>query len=214
MQARDIMTRPVITFRPDTAVRQAAAVLTEKGITAAPVVDEEEELVGIVSEADLIVDRFPHDPRSHLGPEGWDGDEPAAPQTVGEVMTRTVVALPASADAADLAQAMVDSDVRSIPIVIGSAVIGIVSRRDLLKTLVRSDDIVRAEVAHRLESYTGGQTRWDVEVHNGWVDISGDVDDESEAKVLIILARTVPGVAHVELHRTPRRAARAGSAAG
>jgi CBS domain-containing protein len=132
MQARDIMTRPVITFRAGTPVREAAAVLTERGITAAPVVDEAEELIGMVSEADLIVGRFPHDPRSHLRRDEGIGDELAgAPRTVGEVMTRTVIAMSASADAADLAQAMVDGDVRSIPIVTGSAVIGIVSRRDL-----------------------------------------------------------------------------------
>jgi CBS domain-containing protein len=200
MQARDIMTRPVITFGPDTPVREAAAVLTERGITAAPVVDEDELLVGIVSEADLIADRFSHDPRSQLRRDGAAAAEPAAPQTVGDVMTTTVIALSASADAADLAQAMVDCDVRSIPIVTGSAVIGIVSRRDLLQTLVRDDDVVRADVVHRLDSYTGGRTRWDVQAHQGRVDISGDVRDDAEARVLAILAHAVPGVTQVELH--------------
>jgi len=153
------MTRPVITFRPNTAIREAAAVLTERGITAAPVLDGADELVGMVSEADLIAGRFAHDPRSQLRRDEGIGDEPAgAPQTVGEVMTRTVIAMSANADAADLAQAMVDRDIRSVPIVTGSAVIGIVSRRDLLRTLVRDDDVVRADVVHRLETYTGGWT--------------------------------------------------------
>jgi CBS domain-containing protein len=211
MQARDIMTRPVITFRADTTIRQAAAVLTERGITAAPVVDHADGLVGMVSEADLIAGRFSHDPRSHLRRGEGTGDEPAgAPQTVGEVMTRTVIAMSASADAADLAQAMVDCDVRSIPIVTGSAVIGIVSRRDLLRTLVRDDDVIQADVAHRLETYTGGRTRWDVRVRQGRVDISGSVDDDAEARVLSILAGTVPGVTHVELHRVPLQAAPSG----
>ena len=205
MQARDIMTRPVITFGPDTAIREVAAVLTERGITAAPVVDEADELIGMVSEADLIVGRFAHDPRSHVRRDQGIGDEPAAaPRTVGEVMTTTVIAMSASADAADLAQAMVDCDIHSIPIVTGSAVIGIISRRDLLRTLVRDDDVVRADVVHRLETYTGGQTRWEVAVCEGRVDISGDVDDDAEAMVLSILARTVPGVTDVELHRTRR----------
>jgi CBS domain-containing protein len=203
MQARDIMTRPVITFRPDTPVRDAAAVLTEHAITAAPVVDGVDELVGIVSEADLIAGRFGHDPRSHLRRDGAPDDEPGtAAQTVGEVMTRTVIAMSASADAADLAHAMVDNDVRSIPIVAGASVVGIVSRRDLLKTLVRDDDIIRVDVAHRLETYTSGRTRWEVDVREGRVDIYGDIDDEAEARVLDILARTAPGVTHVDLHRT------------
>jgi len=204
MQARDIMTRPVITFRPVTSARQAAAVLTRKQITAAPVVNDEEELVGMISEADLIVDRFPPDPRSHLRREDAEQVEPAPPQTVGEVMTTTVIAMSGSADAADLAHAMVEYDVRSIPIVTGSTVVGIVSRRDLLKTLVRDDDVIRAEVMNRMEAYAGGQADWVVEVHDGQVHIVGGVDDDAEARVLLILARTVPGVAHAELHRTAR----------
>jgi CBS domain-containing protein len=200
MQAREIMTRPVITFRADTPVRQAAAVLTERQITAAPVVDDEDEILGIVSDADLIADRFGHDPRTHAGRDA-DQPAPAAPQTVGEVMTTTVVALSAAAGAADLAEAMVGYDVRSIPIVEGSSVVGIVSRRDLLRTLVRGDDTVCAEVRQRIAGYTGGQAGWDVVVTDGVVDIAGEVDDDAEARVLLILARTVPGVSHAELHR-------------
>jgi CBS domain-containing protein len=200
MQARDIMTRPVITFRADATIRQAAAVLTEKQITAAPVLDDEDEIIGIVSEADLIADRFGHDPRTHVRRD-VDQPAPAAPQTVGEVMTTTVIALSAAADAADLAEAMVGYDVRSIPIVEGSSVLGIVSRRDLLRTLVRGDDAVCAEVRQRIAGYTGAQAGWDVVVTDGRVDIAGEVDDDAEARVLLILARTVPGVANAELHR-------------
>jgi len=197
MQARDIMTRPVITFRATTSTREAAAVLTSKQITAAPVVDETDEIIGIVSEGDLIADRFEHDPRSRARRDIAPEHEP--PATVGEVMTDTVIALSATADAADLAETMLRHDVRSIPIVEGSTVLGIVSRRDLLRTLVRDDDIIRAEVAHRLEAYTGGQAQWDVQVDEGRVTIHGPVEDEA-AQILLILARTVPGVAHADLH--------------
>lgn len=202
MQARDIMTRPVTTFRPETPIRHAAAVLTGKQITAAPVVNADDELVGMVSEADLIIDRFPHDPRSHVRRDEMDAL--ATTQTVGQVMTTTVIAMSLSADAADLAEAMVDYDVRSIPIVTGSTVVGIISRRDLLRTLVRDDDAICAEVTNRLDTYTAGQTRWNVGVQNGRVLISGEVEDEAEARVLLILAQTVPGVAHAELRYTER----------
>jgi CBS domain-containing protein len=197
MQARDIMTRPVITFRAGTPVREAAAVLTGKQITAAPVVDDADELIGMVSEGDLIANRFDHDPRSHARRD--PAPEHEAPATVGEVMTDTVIAMSSTADAADLAETMLRHDVRSIPIVAGSTVLGIVSRRDLLRTLVRDDDIVRAEVAHRLETYTGTREQWDVQVDEGRVSIYGPIEDEAEAQILLILARTVPGVAHTEL---------------
>lgn len=200
MQARDIMTRSVITFRPETPIRAAAAVLTGRRITAAPVVGPDGDLVGMVSESDLICHRFAHDPRSHARRDRSDDEVEEAPRDVGEVMTTTVIAMSESADAADLADAMVQYDVRSIPIVEGGTVVGIVSRRDLLRTLVRDADAIRAEVLTRLNAYRGGRHPWQVEVTEDRVDLYGDVADETEARVLAVLARTVPGVNHVTLH--------------
>jgi CBS domain-containing protein len=114
-------------------------------------------------------------------------------------MTDTVVAMSVTADAADLAETMLRHDVRSIPIVEGSTVLGIVSRRDLLRTLVRDDDVIRAEVAHRLDTYTGGRQQWEVQVDEGQVRIDGPVEDEAERHILLILARTVPGVDHADV---------------
>jgi CBS domain-containing protein len=152
MQARQIMTSPVLTVRPDTTVREAAMLLLEHRISAAPVLDAYRELIGIVSEGDLVVDRFGHDPRNQVvGVQ----DEPSGAQTVGEVMTTPVIALGPSADTADLAQTMLGSDVHSVPVVEGATVIGIVSRGDLLRTLVREDDTVRAEVVDRSADYRG-----------------------------------------------------------
>ena len=200
MRARQIMTSPVLTVRPETTVRSAATLLLEHRITAAPVLDASGDLIGIVSEGDLVVDRFGHDPRNRVQPVQ---DEPPGPQTVREVMTTTVIALGPSADAADLAETMLGSDVRSVPIVEGAAVIGIVSRRDLLRTLVRDDDAIRAEIVRRIADYRGPAGGWDVHVTDGEVEIVGDVGDDGRAEVA--LARTVPGVGSVHLvgDRTP-----------
>lgn len=204
MQARQIMTSPVVTVRRDTTVREAATLLVEHRITAAPVLDASGELVGIVSEGDLVVHRFGHDPRSQLRPVE---DEPPGPQTVGEVMTTPVIALGPSADAADLAEAMLDSDIRSIPIVEGATVIGIVSRRDLLRTLVRDDDAIRAEVLYRIGDYRGPDGTWDVQVTDGAVLIVGELhDDLDDGRAAVALARTVPGVASVHLTGRHHRA--------
>ena len=202
MQARQIMTSPVVTVRSDTTVREAATLLLENRITAAPVLDAGGELIGIVSESDLVVDRFGHDPRNQVRPVQ---DEPPNPQTVGEVMTTPVIALGPSADAADLAQTMLGSDVRSVPIVEGATVIGIVSRRDLLRTLVRDDDAIRTEVVDRIADYRDPDGTWDVQVTDGAVLIVGDLGDDGRAE--LALARTVPGVGSVHLaaHRTRAR---------
>src|SRR5688500_17310491 len=121
MRARDIMTNPVICVHPETSVREAAEVLTEHRFAALPVIDEDARLIGIVAEADLIRDRIPSDPRAHIWrPEGDNAEREPAPGTVGEVMTRTVVAMIPSADAADIAEHMLEHHVRSMPIVDGS----------------------------------------------------------------------------------------------
>jgi CBS domain-containing protein len=203
MQARDIMTRPVITCRPDTTVRHAAAVLTAKQIAAAPVVDQNGELLGMVSEGDLIAGRFRRQDRSGGG-RGLTTEQTA--ETVGAVMVAPAISLPGSADAADLAETMLRHDVRSIPILESSELVGIVSRRDLLRTLVRSDETIRAEVAARVEAYLGGQVRVPVEVSDGQVDLYDEPGDDVRTRVLLALARTVPGVRTARIHH--RRLAR------
>jgi CBS domain-containing protein len=89
------------------------------------------------------------------------------------------------------------TDVRSIPIVEGATVIGIVSLRDLLRTLVRDDDAIRADVVDRIADYRGPAGPWDVQVTDGAVLIVGDLHDDGRAA--IALARTVPGVGSVHL---------------
>ncbi len=195
MQARQIMTTPVFTVRPDTTTRDAAALLLEHGITAAPVLDAHDQIIGMISEGDLVIHRFGHDPRSRLRPVE---DEPPGPRTVAEVMTTTVIALGPSADAADLAETMLGSDVRSIPIVEGSTVVGIVSRRDLLRTLVRDDEAIRAEVLDRLGTYREPADQWDVQVTDGSVLLIGDFDD-ADGRAALALTRTVPGVSAAAL---------------
>jgi CBS-domain-containing membrane protein len=136
MRAREIMTRSVVTVRTSDPAKAAAGLLAEHRITAMPVLDGTGRLVGMVSEADLLAHRVAHDPRSHLRRDGQPQADPA--HTVGEVMSRPVVSLEPDTDLATIAEVMLDRGLRSIPIVDGGRVVGIVSRRDLLRTLVRS----------------------------------------------------------------------------
>jgi CBS domain-containing protein len=204
MLARDIMTRPVVSVRLDTLVRDAAALLTTHQVTAVPVLDDDEELVGIVSESDLLVDRFRHS--SHgAAQHSVDGDveDLSGPQRVEDVMTTEVVVLGLSADIADIAETMLRYDVRSLPIVEGNEVFGIVSRRDLLRILVRDDDVIQTDVSERLTEY--GNTPRDhftVTVHDGRVVVAGDIDDDAEAKMLDAVVRSVPGVRSVSLRQS------------
>jgi len=196
MRARDIMSSPVTTVRPGTTVKEAANLLATHGFTALPVVDDDERLVGIVTEADLVQGRIPHDPRAHILP-GYARPTGPVPSTVGEVMSTPVSAMGPGTDVADLTTALLDARQRSMPIVDGSRVVGIVTRRDLVATIARDDETVAADVRHRLEIY-GGEGRWRVECHEGLVRIGDRFDDETDRHVATVLAESVPGVVRAE----------------
>jgi CBS domain-containing protein len=199
MRALEIMSRPVVTVHPWTPIREAAAIITQRVITALPVVDADDHLVGIVSEGDLIWHRVQADPDAHLARAPGAGvTDP--PGTVGDVMATLVVTMPTDASAADLAQAMLDYDVHSIPIVSDKAVVGIVSRRDVLRTLVHQDNVIAVNVRNSLEEYCGHTGRWDVDVADGIVTITGPFTDEAERTVVRIIAKSASGTDSVEFN--------------
>lgn len=197
MRARDVMSKPVITVMPDATVKDAAGLLASNGFTALPVVNDDDRLIGIVTEADLIRDRFPRDTRNRRYTD--DETPPVRPgMRVADVMTSPVVAMGATTDVADLITAMWDSKVRSMPIVDGSRVVGIVTRRDLVRILGRADGAIETDVRHALEHYCGVD-RWTVDVRDGVVSLGDEYQDETERHVAVVLAEGVPGVvgAHV-----------------
>ena len=94
---------------------------------------------------------------------------------------------------------MLEYDVHSIPIVSGTAVVGIVSRRDVLRTVVRRDNAIAITVRGSLEEYCGHTGRWDVDVADGTVTVTGPFTDEAERTVVRVIAESASGVGSVEL---------------
>lgn len=200
MRAEEIMTREVVTVGLSTTVRQAASLLVERQITSLPVLDEDARVVGIVSEVDLIRDRMPRDPRTHLRPETHEQRDPAL--LVADVMSTTVDCMSRYADTADLAALMVNNRVRAVPITEGGRVIGIVSRRDLLRTLMRDDGAIRDELARRLaEIDPAAAPSWKLSVQDGVVTIRGGARNLRARQNATAIARSVPGVLRVHTGR-------------
>ncbi|MGY1744189.1 CBS domain-containing protein [Blastococcus sp. SYSU D00695] len=205
MQVRDVMTRDVVTVGPDTSAKYAGEVLADRGFAALPVVDADGSLVGIVAEADVLRDRLPRDPRLHLRRE--PGPEPGRvlPLLVRGVMTADVETVAPEADLSDVARLFVDDRLRSVPVLDGSRrLVGIVSRRDLLRALVRTDERIRDDLLDLVERYTGETGAWDVEVTEGVARIRrtrGRSPDApgTEERTLATLARTVGGVVAVDV---------------
>ncbi|MEV7098593.1 CBS domain-containing protein [Amycolatopsis sp. NPDC051045] len=202
MQARDIMSSPVVSVTPDMTVKYAANLLSAHGFTALPVLDADGRLIGVVTEADLVRDRFPRDARYRPGDDAAPDDSPTTPAgTVGGVMSTPAVGMGAGTDVVDLVRVLLEDRIRSMPIVDGAHVVGVVTRRDLVRALARDDEVISADVRHQLAIY-GGPRRWTVEVHDGAVEVVDEFDDETDRHVATVLAQAVPGVTAVRVTGT------------
>jgi CBS domain-containing protein len=197
MRAKDIMSSPVHTVTQTASVEAATELITAKAVTALPVVDPAGALVGMVSESDLLWHRVPSDPTAHIRPMP-DADPATRPGMVVEIMSPYPVTTRPDADLAEVAEAMLEHDVRSMPVIEDGVVVGIISRRDILRAMVRGDDVLTAEVQHRLDEYAGSH-RWTATVVGGVAHVIGEFDNGAEQGVVAVLTRTVPGVAAVEV---------------
>jgi CBS domain-containing protein len=162
------------------------------------VVDTDGMLVGMVSEGDLLWHRVPAEPTTDPA-DLPDTDPENRPGMVVEVMSAYPLTTTPRADVAEVAEAMLQNDVRSIPVIEDRAVVGIISRRDILRAMVRSDAQLVREVQYRLDEYADGRRRWIATVEGGVASVAGEYDNETERAVVAVLARTVPGVATVRV---------------
>ncbi|MGW0002803.1 CBS domain-containing protein [Nocardia grenadensis] len=180
MRARDILSRPVVTVHPDTPLPEAVALLTGHGFAALPVVDEEDRVVGILSESDAM-------------------SAETRTAAVETAMTVPVEVVGPTTDAAAVAASTLEHHVRSLPVVEAGILVGMVSRRDLLRALVSDEAAIAAKVRALLDDYAGSHRQWDIDVGHGVVTIQGIFADESEQRVVAAMARTVAGVGEVHI---------------
>jgi len=121
--ARDLMTSTVITVTPDTSVIEAMDRLVRLGISGMPVVDEDGALVGIITEYDCMQFALSGEAREAV---------------VSEAMTRDVISFPPDAQCPEIANCFAKHRIRRVPIVEDGKVVGIVSRRDILRQIIKT----------------------------------------------------------------------------
>jgi CBS domain-containing protein len=206
--ARDIMTSPVITARPDTTVRDLAAVMTTHHISGIPIVTEELELVGIVTEGDLLYKEVvpkPHDLPSivrRLPIRAVVAAEEHARKAEGvrayELMTTPVMTVTETATVHEIAGVMVKHGINRVPVMRAGRLVGIVSRADVLKAFLRSDaeltEVIRESLIHDLWI---DMSRVTVEVREGIVYLDGVVERKSEMDLGEKWAAMADGVVEV-----------------
>ena len=194
MKVRAAMTRSVITASPDTSIRDAARLLVSCGISALPVIDLKGALVGIISEADLLLIETRPDPRAQAAPLAPTAN--SIPMTVGEVMTARVLTVGPDADTSEAARLMIDAGVKRLPVLENGQLVGIVSRRDLIQVLARTDDDLQAELLQRLSELPVGVGEESVKVAGGVATIRMD-GTSKERRLVESVALEVAGILEV-----------------
>lgn len=202
MRACDVMTRDVVTVRQATTIGEAAKVMSDRGFTALPVLDHNGRMVGVVSEADLVRDRFLTDPRYRETCAGPALADHAVAKVVGDVMTTPAAVMSQGADIAQVAKKMLADHHQFMPIVDGAVLVGVVTRGDLVGVLARTDSQIAADVRGRLEIY-GDTGRWTVAAHDGDVTVQDEFDSATDRHVALVLAEAVPSVVHATVHSVP-----------
>jgi CBS domain-containing protein len=191
MLVRDVMTTQVVSIHPQARLKEAVQLLDDHQITALPVVDADGRLVGVVSEADVLRDALPRDRRSREIPVAIESGGQVL--TVDEVMTRLPISVTADADLSLAASVLIDTSVKSLPVVDGDRVVGMVSRRDVIAVLARRDPLIEAEVDDLLRS---ADVECEVDVADGVVTLCGPTESHAR-EIARVLASTVPGVVGV-----------------
>jgi CBS domain-containing protein len=201
-----LMSRSVLTVTPETSLGDVARILVDKGISGLPVVDRDNRVVGVVSEGDLVVReagvRPPAARRLLVRHRDGDGiNSKVHARTAGEAMTSPAITIEPFRAIRSAAELMVERGVNRLPVVGGDGeLIGIISRADLVRAFVRSDDelteTIRSEVLIR-EMWLDPD-RFTVRVDHGTAYVEGTVQKRSTADVIARLLAMVPGIVATE----------------
>jgi len=222
MRAMDVMTSEVITVDENASVQAVAKLLAERGISAVPVVDKDNRVIGMVSEGDLL-----H--RAETGTErrrSWWLEMMASTNKlagdyvkshsgkVKDVMTRDVVSVIETTPVADIAILLETNRIKRVPVVRDGKLVGIVSRANLVRALgmtinepssAEADDrTIREKLLAELKAQ-----RWaevspaNVTVKDGVVHLWSSYLSEQEKRALLVAAENIPGVRRVEDHMRP-----------
>jgi CBS domain-containing protein len=208
MKIKELMTETVFTVDPEKPLKDVARILVENRISGVPVCNDRGDVIGVVSEGDILYKE--HDPREEHsgGPLGWmiDGSPnyagyvKAKALTAGKAMTSPAITISPDATVAQAARIMCERGVNRLPVVKGGSLVGIVTRADLVRAFVRTD----AEIEQEVRGDVLRRTMWideakvTVGVESGWVELGGQLHARSDVELLTRLARRVPGVVAVD----------------
>jgi CBS domain-containing protein len=201
MKVKDVMTSDVVTVGPRTPLKDVGRLMVERRISGLPVVDEDGSVLGVVSEGDILVKE-----RGHLAErslfdhlldiESGEGAKHDA-RDAADAMTWPAVTIRPDRSVPEAAAQMLDRRVNRLPVVDkNGALLGIVTRADLVRAFVREDDAIEREIREDvvLRILWNVPERFAIDVDAGEVTIEGEVSDAESAEMLVRFVERVPGV--------------------
>ncbi|MEU3403617.1 CBS domain-containing protein [Streptomyces sp. NPDC006670] len=201
LKVADLMTDEVVSVAPGTAFKNVAKLLAQYDVSGFPVLDDEDRVVGVVSQTDLLGHAMPgSDPAEQKSTA-------AGPPSAGEVMSAPAVTVHAEETAADAARLMTRRSIERLPVVdVEDRLVGIVTRRDLLRIFLRPDSEIRRRVTDDVLTDVLGVPAGDVDVHvvDGIVTLDGQVERRSQLPALLSLVERLDGVVAVASRVTAR----------
>jgi CBS domain-containing protein len=218
MNAADVMTLNVISIEQGASIGDAIRLMLDHHISGLPVVDGSGKLVGILTEGDLLRRAETRTERQRprwiellRGPGRLAEDYVHTHgRKVGEVMTEAVVSVSEDASLAEVVRLMERHNIKRLPVLRGNALVGIVSRADLMRALaglvqeetllaspLSDDEIGKDVLASLAETVWAPRAGIRIAVTDGAVTLAGAITDEKQREALHIAVENVPGVKRV-----------------
>jgi len=204
-RVRGVMTTPAISVPPEMPLKDVAAILVEHRISGVPVA-RNEEVVGVISEADIVAGEGVSAPTDRARLLAWlmGGDSEAltsrlVARTAGEAMSAPAITIDSWQSAGAAAATMTKHGVKRLPVLKNGVLVGIVSRSDLVRAFARSDAELERDIRENVISRELwlSPTEITVEVRGGEVTLVGTVDREVDVDALVHQVGRVPGVVSV-----------------
>jgi len=196
----DVMTTEVVTVGPETGFKSCVDMLRVHSISALPVIAADGALLGIVSEFDLMLKEEGHDRQQRPS-------RPGGTRMAAELMSSPPICVQPGASLSEAARLMHRKHVKRLPVVDAKGqLLGIVSRADLLKPFLRSDESIEREISEYLLSEVLWIDRRSVQVyvHDGQVRLSGELETRTLRDLLVRMVEDIEGVVSVDSTLTHR----------
>jgi CBS domain-containing protein len=209
MRVKDVMTVDVASVGPETSLNDMACELSRRGISGMPVVDDAGQILGVITEADVLA---MEGSAQHAGAvarllnrDEREGPSRLSARAVREAMTSPAITIECHWPVAVAAERMIQHGINRLPVVERGRLVGIVARADLVRVFPRSDNRIADDIR---ELVAIQQQRWHDEqpiqigIDEGKVTLAGELRRRDEADVVSKMVRTVPGVVSVHSQLT------------